>query len=93
MYQIYKDGNAWCAVTDGFVNLQESIAGFGSDAVTALQNLLAILEDEEKKRCCEMRRWECGNCNTRFMRGNIAPSERPGCIKCKGGGQYVSEVL
>ncbi len=48
MYQIYRAGNAWCAVTDGFVNLQESIAGFGSDAVTALQNLLAILEDEEK---------------------------------------------
>lgn len=28
-YRIFRDGNAWCAIAPGFVNLHESEAGFG----------------------------------------------------------------
>lgn len=36
---VFRDGDAWCATEDGFVNLQESRAGFGKtpdEAVTEL---------------------------------------------------------
>lgn len=39
--QVFPDGNQFCAVRPGFVNLQESIAGFGdteADAVASLIN-------------------------------------------------------
>jgi len=38
--QVYMDGNSWCAVYEDFINLQESVAGFGdtpSEAVTDLR--------------------------------------------------------
>jgi hypothetical protein len=38
--QVFKDGNAWCATGSGFINLQESPAGFGDrpcDAVAELR--------------------------------------------------------
>lgn len=38
---IFKDGNQWCAVFGDFVNLQESVAGFGptfNDAIDDLNN-------------------------------------------------------
>jgi hypothetical protein len=35
----YKDGSAWCAVRDDFVNLQESAAGFGDTPEAARVNL------------------------------------------------------
>jgi hypothetical protein len=40
----FKDGDQWCAVRKGFVNLQESPAGFGSSQGDAL----ADLEKSEK---------------------------------------------
>lgn len=33
------DGDSWCATRDGFVNLQESIAGFGKTPNKAVENL------------------------------------------------------
>ena len=39
-YRVYLDGNQWCAVTSGFVNLQESDAQFGNDPLAALANLI-----------------------------------------------------
>lgn len=37
---VFLDGNAWCATLDGFVNLQESVAGFGDTPRAAVANLL-----------------------------------------------------
>ena len=37
---MFRDGNAWCATLDGFVNLQESVAGFGDTPHAAAANLL-----------------------------------------------------
>lgn len=34
-FHIFKDGNSWCAVGPNFVNLQESVAGFGSTPIAA----------------------------------------------------------
>lgn len=44
-YSVFPDGNAWCAIGDGFINLQESLAGFGDSPVVALGAL--ILEEQE----------------------------------------------
>lgn len=39
---IEMDGNAWCAVRkDTFVDIQESLCGFGTTPDSALSNLLA----------------------------------------------------
>ena len=49
-YRIFKDGSAWCATRGGFVNLQESPAGFGetpSDALNELQMELALTKKAE----------------------------------------------
>ena len=40
-YRIFLDGDQWCAVTEDFVNLAESLAGFGDTPVEALENLHA----------------------------------------------------
>ncbi len=42
-YRVYKDGNKWCAVGPGFINLEESNAGF---AYTPTGALAALLEQE-----------------------------------------------
>lgn len=34
------DGNAWCAKRSGFINLQESTAGFGATRLDAVKELL-----------------------------------------------------
>ena len=34
---IQMDGNAWCATREGFINLQESNAGFGMTPQEALE--------------------------------------------------------
>ena len=34
------DGNAWCAKRSSFVNLQESLAGFGASRLEAAKDLL-----------------------------------------------------
>lgn len=39
-YIIELDGNEWCATDSNFINLQESIAGFGKTPLEALKNLL-----------------------------------------------------
>lgn len=38
-FRTFKDGNAWCAVRAGFVNLQESDAGFGDTPEAAIADL------------------------------------------------------
>ena len=37
-----RDGNMWCAFMPGFVNLQESIAGFGETQAAAERNLMSL---------------------------------------------------
>ena len=34
-FHIFKDGNSWCAVGPNFVDLQESVAGFGGTPIAA----------------------------------------------------------
>jgi hypothetical protein len=46
-YRIFLDGDMWCAVGPGFVNLQESPAGFGSTPILALRRLLFPTLDGE----------------------------------------------
>lgn len=38
-FRVFMDGNAWCAVTPYFVNLQESAAGFGATREEAIAEL------------------------------------------------------
>jgi len=38
-YILQRDGNAWCATEETFVNLQESPAGFGDTPSEAISNL------------------------------------------------------
>lgn len=38
---VKKDGNAWCAHYDDFINLQESVAAFGMTPQEAVDNLRA----------------------------------------------------
>lgn len=38
--KIYKDENQWCAIDESFIDLQESIAGFGHTPNEALEKLL-----------------------------------------------------
>ena len=35
-----KDGDQWCATRENFIDLQESIAGFGDCQLSALQDLI-----------------------------------------------------
>lgn len=38
--QVFKDGDAWCATTNEFLNLQESVAGFGTTPNDAVSDLI-----------------------------------------------------
>jgi len=40
---VMKDGNAWCAYFDGFINLQESTCAFGDHPQEAVDNLMKEL--------------------------------------------------
>lgn len=51
-YRVFQDGNAWCAVGPGFVNIQESPCAFSE---TAAQALFLYIEDECKRRATEIR--------------------------------------
>ena len=42
-YRAYLDGNAWCAVTDKFTNIQESPCGFGPTPEAARKALETAL--------------------------------------------------
>lgn len=44
---VQLDGNAWSATRDGFINLQESHAGFGDTPQEAVDNLLREEKDNE----------------------------------------------
>ena len=44
-YVIYKDGSSWCCADSQFVNLQESIAGFGDTPALALENYEKLLKE------------------------------------------------
>lgn len=46
-YYIGKDGNMWFAVGRGFVNLQESKSGWGSNPIEALENYFKAIEEVE----------------------------------------------
>lgn len=48
---IFLDGNAWCATRDGFINLQESNAGFGN---TPHKAVLDLIEYESKEELPEL---------------------------------------
>lgn len=37
--RLLKDGNEWCAQAPGFINLAESVAGFGATPVEAYKDL------------------------------------------------------
>ena len=41
-YKIELDGKSWCATNQDFINLQESIAGYGNTPMVALQNLISL---------------------------------------------------
>lgn len=41
----FMDGNAWCAVLPTFVNIQESLAGFGDTPEQAIEALLKGVND------------------------------------------------
>lgn len=49
--RIFRDGNAWCATEDDFLDLQASPAGFGDTPTEAARALI----DELQKHCT------CGN--------------------------------
>ena len=91
-YKVFRDGNMWCATGAGFVNLQESLAGFGETPVDALGVLITEEDAAENKRCKGMRRWKCGNCQTEFNRGRVPSGFTANCPRCKAGGQYTSEI-
>lgn len=38
--KIQKDGNMWCAFREDFINIQESLIGYGSTEVKALRELM-----------------------------------------------------
>ena len=89
-YRIFKDGDAWCATGQGFVNLQESLAGFGANPLDALSALWKDQTDAESRRREGVRDWKCNNCGKVFSRrwgGDSAP-----CPVCKCGAQYTAEV-
>lgn len=46
-YEIFMDGNLWCAVNDEFTNIQESPAGFGLTTEVALSEL--IMQENDNK--------------------------------------------
>ena len=88
-YKIFMDGKSWCATGDGFVNIQESLAGFGDSPLEAIGALIVEEKEMETIRRQSIRRWKCLNCFTIFERrweGDCAP-----CPHCKAGSQYTGE--
>ena len=87
MYKIFLDGEAWCAVSDNLINIQESICGFGESAIEALGELIINEKEAELDYRESVRRWVCNNCKLIFHRkwiGDHAP-----CPRCSCGGQYT----
>lgn len=96
-YSIYRDGAAWCAVASDFINLQESLAGFGESPVVALGELIVEEQAIELARWKEIRQWKCNNCQNIFHRRWNSDGRTDGtgapCPRCSCGGQYTYEVL
>ncbi len=42
-WHIFADGNAWCAVGPAYVDLQQSLAGFGYTHAEAYRDLMRVL--------------------------------------------------
>lgn len=96
-YSVFKDGIAWCATANGFINLQESLSGFGESPVVALGELIVAENDAEIERWKTIRQWKCNNCHTIFGRRHDGDGKTdgtgPACPRCSCGGQYTYEVL
>jgi hypothetical protein len=45
----FKDGDQWCCTGDDFIDLQESIAGFGETKVKAKEDFFKNLEIDKEK--------------------------------------------
>jgi len=45
-FKTFMDGNKWCAVQKDFINLQESLAGYGDTEQEARDNLVDMLKEE-----------------------------------------------
>jgi hypothetical protein len=89
-YRVFTDGAAWCATGPGFINLQESNAGFGELPAEALVKLIAADARAEQRRREGIRQWHCTCCRKTFERGT--PEDRAPCPRCSAGAQYTYEV-
>lgn len=49
-FHIFHDGNSWCAVGPAFIDLQESLAGFGSTPMAAYAQWLARRTCQREQR-------------------------------------------
>lgn len=91
LYKIFKDGDSWCAVGPGFIDLQESLAGFGDTKAEALAELEKAESKAERRRRENIRRWKCNNCEKEFSRAT--KEDKAPCPFCKSGNQYTYEVF
>lgn len=89
-YRVFMDGDAWCATGLGFINLQESRAGFGPSPQEAVTALIAADSHAEQRRREGIRQWHCNNCQHEFGRGT--PHDHAPCPRCKCGSQYTYEI-
>lgn len=55
-FKTYKDGAKWCAVRLTFVNLQESLAGFGDTEDEARADLVRLEDEYYKKLSMSLKR-------------------------------------
>jgi hypothetical protein len=96
VYSIFMDGTAWCATANGFINLQESIAGFGGSPSTALDALIIAENKVEMERWKTIRKWICNNCMHVFQVRHTGDGKThatgPSCPRCSCGGQYTYEL-
>lgn len=76
-YSVFKDGAAWCATVNGFINLQESLAGFGALPAIALGALIIAENEAELERWKTIRKWICNCCTTVFSRRHAGDGRTP----------------
>jgi len=88
--RIFKDGNSWCATRLSFINLQESLAGFGDNVIDAISKLFAEEMHTEIDRRKAVRNWYCNACRHPFS--FKTGHDKAQCPKCKCGNQYTYEV-
>lgn len=61
-YLVRKDGNMWCATFSNFINLQESIAGFGDTIEAAKIELLEKAYAELRSSATSPNTGNSGSC-------------------------------